>query len=78
MSLKLPGLGELDFDPQLDLGDHSLGSPEEDFRLAAASRSRIGLGRIEIAGEQAEPEVFEHALAMGDRRRRSAASCSMP
>ena len=36
------------------------GSPEDDFRLAAASRSRFTVDGIEIAGQQSDLEIVEH------------------
>src|SRR5690242_9720030 len=62
MSLELPGLGELDLDPKLDLGQHRVetGITGGGFQVGGGVAQPQHGGLIEIAGEQLELELVEH------------------
>ena len=61
-TLKLPGLGEFDFDPKLDLGENRIeaGIAGGRFQIGSGIAQPVHGGGIEIAGEQSELEVVEH------------------
>ena len=71
-TLRLPGLGELDLDAQLDLGQHGIetGIAGGRFQVCRGiAQPDHGRG-VEIAGQQSDLEIVEHverAPAAGDR-----------
>src|SRR5437764_3517002 len=60
--LELPGLRELDFHPQLDLGQHRVeaGVAGGRFEIGGGVAEPAHGGGIEVAGQQAELEIIQH------------------
>src|SRR5438067_9931226 len=61
-ALELPGLGELDFYPQLDLRQHRVeaGVAGGGFEIGRGVAQPADGGGVEIAGQQAELEIVQH------------------
>src|SRR5467141_1243935 len=61
-ALELPGLGEFDFDPQLDLGQDRVkaGVAGRGFEVGGGIPQPAHRGSVEIAGQQADLEGVQH------------------
>ena len=70
VKLKLPGLGEFNFDPELDLGQYGIeaGIAGGGFQIGRGITQPVHGRSIEVAGEQSELEIVEHV-------ERAAAAC---
>ena len=74
-TLKLPGLGEFDFDPEFDLGQHGIEAriAGGGFQVGGGIAQPVHGGGVEIAREQPDLEVVEHVERAAATRHRALA-----